>query len=146
CVLELADIAGPGVAAEHGDRVRIDAIDRLALLGGKPRDEMADELRQIFKPLAQRRHPDGEDVPPVIEVLAEAALIDEADQVLAGRRDQADVHVDPCFPAGGLDLAILQSAEKLELGIERQLADFVEEQRALVSLGELAFFATEQKA
>src|SRR5262245_57481633 len=84
CVLELTDIAGPSVAADHGHRLRLDAVDGLALLGGKSCDEMADEFREILKPLAQRRHPDGEDVQSVIEVLAEAPLIDETNQVLAG--------------------------------------------------------------
>ena len=42
----------------------------------------------------KRRHPDGEHVQPVIEVLAEAALVDEIDQVLIGGRDQAEIDLD----------------------------------------------------
>ena len=37
-----------------------------------------------------------------------------------------------------IDLALLQRAQQLDLGVHRQFADFVEEQRAAVGLGELA--------
>src|SRR5262249_19665165 len=124
-VLELADIARPGVALEHRARLGIDAVDRLALFSRESRDEMADELRQVLEPLAQRRHPDRKDVEPVIEVLAETTLVDEADQVLTGRGHQVDVN-----------RAILQSAEQPHLKGERKLADFVEKERALVCFNE----------
>src|SRR5262249_59192802 len=74
CVLELADIARPGVALEHRARLGIDAVDRLALFSRESRDEMADELRQGLEPLAQRPHPDRKEVEPAIEVLPEANL------------------------------------------------------------------------
>ena len=137
-VLELADIAGPGIALEHGARVGVDAVDALALLGGEAGDEVADELRHVLKPLAQWGHPDGEHVQPVIEILAEAALIDEADQILSGRRDQAEIDLGRVPGADRIDVAVLQGAQQLHLSVERQLPDLVEEQRALVGLDELA--------
>ncbi len=55
-----------------------------------------------------------------------------------GRRD--DAHVDPLRPiaADPLELALLKEAQQLDLDRERDLADLVEEQRALVGLLEPA--------
>ena len=81
---------------------------------------------------------DREDVEAVIEVLAEAALLDEVEQALVGRRDQADVDLHGFLRADRIDLALLDGAQELDLRVERQLADLVEEQRAAVGLDELA--------
>ena len=43
-----------------------------------------------------------------------------------------------CLRADGIDLAVLQGAQQLHLGVERQLADLVEEQRAPVGFEEFA--------
>ena len=40
--------------------------------------------------------------------------------------------------ADRIDLAVLQGAQQLHLGVERQLADLVEEQRALIGFDEFA--------
>ena len=99
---------------------------------------MADELGHVVEALAQGRHPDGEDVQPIIEILAEAAVVDQIDQVLIGGRDQPDIDLDRLLAADGIDLAVLQGAQQLDLGFERQFADLVEEERAPIGLDELA--------
>ena len=136
-VLELADIARPVVAHEQLQRRRGDAADEdLAFLGGEPRGEMADQLGDILAPLAERRHPDREDIEAVVEVLAEGAGLDQVDEAAVGRRDQPEVDADrpPC--ADRVDLAVLERAEQLDLHLGRQLADLVEEERAAVGLAE----------
>ena len=40
--------------------------------------------------------------------------------------------------ADGIDLAVLQGAQQLHLGVERQFADLVEEQRAAIGFQEFA--------
>ena len=117
---------------------RVDAVDPLAFLGGEARHEVAHQLRHVLEPLAQRRHPDREDVQPVVEVLAEAAFADQADQIPVGRRDQPEVDLDLVLAADRIDLAVLQGAQQLHLGVERQLADLVEEQRAAIGFEEFA--------
>ncbi len=87
---------------------------------------------------AQRRNGDRKDVEAVEQVLAEPAALDQFDQVLVGRRDQADVDLDRTAGADRVDLAVLQRAQQLHLRVQRQLADLVEEQRAAVRLDELA--------
>ena len=137
-VLELAHVAGPGVAGDQLQRLLADAVDAPALLGGEPRQEVHGELRHVLEALAQRRHPDREDVEAVVEVLAELAVLDQLDHVAVGRRDQAEVDLDRLLGADRIDLALLQGAQQLDLRLERQLADLVEEQRAAVGLLELA--------
>ena len=90
----------------------------------------------VLGPLAQRRHAHGHDVEPVEEVLAEAARLHLGGEVAVGRGDEA--HVDDLGPpADLLHLARLQRAQHLGLDRERQLADLVDEERALVGLLEV---------
>ena len=49
-----------------------------------------------------------------------------------GRRDHAGVAAEDLRPADPLELALLQDAEDLGLGGQRQLADLVEEDRTAV--------------
>ena len=48
-----------------------------------------DQFRHVAEPLAQRRHADDDDVQPVVQVLAEAAFLDQLRQVIVGRRQDA---------------------------------------------------------
>src|SRR5712691_7181520 len=98
-ILKLADVAGPRIALKHGERVRLDAVDALTLLGGEAGNEVTDELGHILEPLAQGRNPYGEDVQSVIKVLAETAVADEVDQILIGGRDEPDVDLDRALGA-----------------------------------------------
>ena len=72
------------------------------------------------------------------EVFAEPAGFHIGDQVAVGGGDDAHVDLDGLASADRLDLALLQRAQQFDLRRERQLADFVEEQRAAVGLDEFA--------
>ena len=72
-VLELAHIARPAEAGEQRKRLRAQRAHALALLGGDAGKEMAGELGDVLRPLAQRRHGDRKHVQAVEQVLAEAA-------------------------------------------------------------------------
>ena len=137
-VLELAHVAGPGIALQQAQRVLGDAADALAFLGGKARHEVLRELRHVAEALAQRRHPDGEHVHAVVEVLAELPVAHQLDHVAVGGRDQAEIDLQRFLRSDRIDLAVLQRAQQLHLRVERQLADLVEEQRAAVRFLELA--------
>ena len=137
-VLELAHVAGPGIAGQQLERLLGDAGDATAFLGGEAREEVHGEVRHVLEALAQRRHPDREHVEAVVEVLAELAVLDQLDHVAVGGGDQAEVDLHRPLGADGIDLALLQRAQQLDLRVERQLADLVEEQRAAVGLLELA--------
>ena len=82
--------------------------------------------------------PEVHDVEAVVEILAEAAGADLLLEVAVGRGDDADVDLLGLAVADAEDDALLQRAEELHLEVQRQLADLVEEERALVGRLELA--------
>src|SRR4029079_12299142 len=82
-----------------------------------------------------RRQADREHVEPVVQLLAELAVLDPLLEVEDGRADQPDIDLDGLRPPDALELALLQRAQELDLDLDRQVADLVEEQRAAV--GEL---------
>ena len=89
-------------------------------------------------PLAQGRHVDGKHVEAIIEIFAEAAFLRQLGQVPVGGRDDAHIDLHRALGADGIDFAFLQHAQQFHLHVERQFADFVEEQRAAVGFHELA--------
>src|SRR5438105_3573314 len=77
----------------------------------------------------------------MVEVIAETARRDFGLQIAAGRRYDAHVDADPPGPSDPLESLIDQHAQDLALGLPRQVADFVDEQRAGVRLLERADLA-----
>ena len=108
-VFELADIARPVIGREHGHRLGGQAANPLALLGAETGEKAPREIGDVGAARPQRRDGNGEDVEPVIEILAEAALLHLFDQVLVGGRDQADVDAHRLAGADRVDLAFLQA-------------------------------------
>ena len=94
---------------------------------------MLDQERNVARPSAQRRHGDGEDVEPVVEILAELALGDESFQIAVGGGDQAHVHFDRLDTAHAFELTLLQNPQQLDMDVEGKVAHFVEKQGAAVS-------------
>ena len=111
---------------------------RLAELHAVALEEQPRQLRQIFDPIAQRRHPDRDDVDAVEEVLAESSLLDRLLEVDVGGDDQPEVGADRLGAADALDLAFLDRPQQLGLEIQPQIADLVEEERAARRQLELA--------
>ena len=127
------------------------------LLGGEALDEMTGQRNDVAGAVAQRRHQDGKHVQPVIQVLAEAALARHASQVAVGGADDAHIHLHRPFGADGIDFALLQGAQQLDLHVQAKLADLVQEQGTAVGFlefaqmlvagaGERALFVAEQDA
>ena len=79
-----------------------------------------------------------DDVQPVEQVLAELPLVDHVAQVAVGRGDDADVDDRPDRSEPDLlQLAGLQEAQQQALHPQGHLADFVEEDGALVAISSL---------
>ena len=93
-VLELADVARPPVRRQDLQRRIGDALDLLAELRLVAVEEEPRQLRQILDAIAQRRHPDRDDVDPVVEVLAEAPFLDRLLEIDVGRGDQPEIGLD----------------------------------------------------
>ena len=100
-------------------------------------DEVVGQLGDILAPLAQRRHLDRNHAQPKVQVLAEFPRGDQGLEVLVGRRDHARLELERLDAADPVELALLQHAQQLGLQLDRQVADFVEEDRA--GVGHLEF-------
>ena len=108
------------------------AVERQPLRGAVARQEALRQHRDVDLPLAQRRQADRERVDAVVEVFAEPAVADELLERAVGRRNQPEVDRDRLVAAEALEAALLEDAQQLGLGDQRHVADFVEEQRAVV--------------
>ena len=109
-----------------------EALDGHLVLLAEAFQEGDGQQRDVALPLAQRRQVDGHDVQPVIEVLAELAVADHFGQVAVGGGNQADIDLALGRIAHLLDPLRFQRPQQLALGFHAQVADFVEEQGALV--------------
>jgi hypothetical protein len=61
------------VLHEALEELRRDALDLSVVAAIEVRNEEVDERRDIFSPLSQRRHDDGDDLQAIVEVFAEAS-------------------------------------------------------------------------
>ena len=104
-------------------------VIRLPHFLGRAHQEVQRQFEDVLGPLAQRRHDDADHVEPVVEVLPEPALGDELLEILVRGRNHADVDLDRLRSADRLEAPFLQHAEEFDLRVERDVADFVQEQR-----------------
>ena len=125
-------LPGQGCFLIGRERLRREALHVRAELLGVLREERLRDDEHVVAALAQRRQVDVDDVEAVVEVLAEAARADLLLEDAVGRGDDADVDLLGLAVADAEDDALLQRAQELHLQVERQLADLVEEERALV--------------
>ena len=105
---------------------------------GVLREERLGDDEHVVAAIAQRRQEQVHDVEAVVEILAEAARADLVLEDAVRRGDDADVDLLGLAVADAVDDALLQRAEELHLEVQRELADLVEEERALVGDLELA--------
>src|SRR5437764_5177126 len=143
-VLELADVARPRVSGEGGQRVVLDPLDVLLQASVVLLPEMLHQQRNVVPPLAQRRQVDGDDVQPIVEVLAEPSRRDLPSQVPRGGCDQAHHDARRLHSSHPLELALLDGAEQLDLHLDGDLADLIEEEGAAVGELEAAGFALDR--
>ena len=110
-VAQLANIAGPRVALEFGDRfgrkgTRLPVILFIELL-----DEVLSEHANIFAAFAQRRQHDGKNEDAMIEIFAEGSLPNLFFEIAMGSNNHANVHSERFIAADPLDFAFFQHAQ-----------------------------------
>src|SRR3984957_12444303 len=91
-ILQLADVARPGIRLEGRHGFRRNAVDLLPHAATKELHEMRDQSWNIFPALSERRQQDGEDVQPIIQVTAKLPASDHLLQIAIGRGYQPDIH------------------------------------------------------
>jgi hypothetical protein len=132
CVLEFTDVAGPRISLQqlsHGVREH----RRASRLPEEAGHEVIGQRRYIFAALAQWRQPDGENVQPIKQVLAELAGGNHTPQAAFRSRDDTHVHGDRPSTTDSLDHALLNHAQQLDLNGRRHIVDIVEKDRSAVS-------------
>src|SRR5438093_1441245 len=105
-----------------------DCANPLAVAFRELADEVGGEQDEIVSPLHQRGEPDRDDREAIVEVFAEASLLDRLLEIAVGGRDQAHVDGDRLAAPHPLDLALLHRAQDLRLQREAHVGDLVEEQ------------------
>jgi len=156
-VLEFADVAWPMVAHEEINGGGGNALDGLAVGSGVFFYEMIGEEKDVRLAFAERGHKDGEDIKAVVQVGPEFAVFDHAFKVAAGGGDDADVGVDGRLSADAFEFLFLEDAEEFDLGLGRDIADFIKKDGAAgggfkaalaegEGAGESAFFVPEKLA
>ncbi len=140
-VAHLADVARPVVLLEDARRGRIERGDRLVVAVVELGEERLHQQRQVVLAQAERRQLDGEHVQPVVQVLAQLAVLDGVGRVHVGRRNHADVHRLLVAPAEAAERPLLQDAQQLHLRRRRHLRDLVEEERPAIRELEAALAA-----
>src|SRR5262249_21381686 len=97
-----------------------------------------------FASIAQRWNVDGDDVQAVVEIFTEATGRQLALQVAVRRGHQPYIDFYGLDAADPLELRLLQHAQKLDLHLNRNFADLVEKQRALIGQLETPWFRTDR--
>ena len=120
-------------------------------------DEALDQDGNVILPFAQGRDVDTQHVEAEEQVLTERALAHGPLEIRVGRGDQADPRRQLCLTTDTIECSLLQQAQEMALLVDRQIADLVEEHRAVLGLfdeaavaavgtGEGAAFVAEQFA
>src|ERR1039458_2349791 len=99
---------------------------------------MIGEEGNLFADFPQRRHVNMDHLDAVVEIFAEVPLDDLGLEILVGGGEDAHIHGDGGASADAFQDALLEDAENLGLGGEREIANFVEEERSAIRLLELA--------
>ncbi len=150
-----ADIARPVMRGQRRARRRRQggggAVIALRIMA----EEMIDQCRHVFLPVAQGGKFDLHRVEPEQQILAEQAIVAQLRRGHVGRGDDADIDRHRPVGADRRDLPLFEHGEQFGLQMQRQIADLVEEQGAAagrldapdpvaLGVGKGAFHMTEQ--
>ena len=107
-------------------RILVDFRDFLLGLLRIALHEVLDQHGNIFFPLAERRHVDGEDIQPIEEVGTKRSGSDCSGQVTVRRCNYADLGWNNPITPDSLKLPLLKHAQQRDLRLGRKLADLIQ--------------------
>ena len=135
-VEKFADVARIIVGAERGDlgfgEMFAEAVEPPAVR----------DVADVILVLAERRHTELHDIEPHEEVFAEFAGADAGRKIAVGGGDESDVRLDFGASADAHEASAFEDAQEESLRLERQFADFIEEERPSVREFEESEFLT----
>ena len=101
------------------------------------------EHGNVAAPLTQRGHVHGNDIQSEVKILAEVSGLVSRLQIAVGGGDDAHVYFNSLIAAHWPYFLFLQNPQQLGLQLQRQFADFIEEDGATVGCLEKAFLGLE---
>ena len=137
-VLQLADVAGPGVLEDGVEEAVLDAVDGDAVLGGELDDELLGQRDDVDLPLTERRDLELQHAEAVVQVGAETRLLDQRLQIEVAGHDQPGLRLQGAVRPHRLELAGLDDAQEFDLLLQSEDIDFVEQHRPATGGHELA--------
>ena len=138
-ILQLADIPAPSLRLQDLRGFGFNPRQGPVILFGKTLQEQLGQRHDVLFAFPERRQGDVDGVDAVVEVLAEPSLPDQCRQIHIGRADQPDVHRNRLCAAHPYHAPVLDDPQQLGLQVQRDVADFIQEQRPAVGLLELAY-------
>ena len=112
------------------NRLRRKSFHRLFQFTAEPQQERPRQQCDVWTSLSKWRHGDSDDAKPVIEIFSEPAFADGLLKIDVGRRKNPGIDGDRLLSTQSLYLVILQESKQLDLQPERDIPNFVQEQRA----------------
>ena len=109
------------------------------MFGRKYAHEITSQDGNVFAPLAQGRHEEGDDVQAIEQILSETAACNFVLQILVCCGDHANIDAYGGRSADRLETLFLDGAQDLGLSLERHVPDLVQKERSAVGQFELAF-------
>ncbi len=157
-IFQFAHISGPVKIHQDLHRRRRNARDFFPGFARESRQKKIAPDRGCLPYAARKRRDiDRHNIQPVIQILAKRSLFERRAQIAIRRGDQPHIHFQRARSAEPFEFALLQHAQQFHLRRAGHVADFVEEQRALIRefefsglvrrrSGERAFFVSEKFA
>src|SRR6266704_433683 len=125
---ELADIAGPCVAFEECKRPWSQLASRYIVLARINRQKMLQQHGDILAPLAKRRQGDLHRSDSKQQILTQYFLVRQLGGRAVGCRDEPDVYWRGARRSDWDYFAPFEHCQELALQVQRQVADFIQEQ------------------
>ena len=113
---------------------------RPAVLAAKLFQKKIEQCGNVLLALAKRRHQDRKDVEAEEKIFPELSVARRFGEVDIRGRNDSYVHFVRAGPPQAFEFAFLEETQDFGLNAGSQLADFVQEDRALVSFFETARF------
>jgi hypothetical protein len=131
-MLELPDIAGPGIGHHHVHGLLGESINLIIALMAVFVKKILHEQGDIFRALTKRWDMDGHDINAIIEIIAKGASLNGLGQVVIGGGKNANIQLLSFLAAYSPELPLLDHPEELGLGLQREVAYLIKEKGPLV--------------
>ena len=128
-VLQFANVTRPRVRLKQFQAPLVHPANALSRFPRVAIDEVSDQHRNIFPSFPQRRYLDRKNVEPIKEIAPKGARIDGRLQVTVGGGNDANIRPDGSSSTDTFEFMFLQNTQESDLGLSRNLSDFIEEDR-----------------